>query len=490
MARAHSKSGNLRDDGTRLYTYDYKNRLVGVFEKASSDLIAVYLYDAGNRRTRKTVVNSGGAPGTTETRFFYDGWRVCEEQTSAGATLLTYVYSPVYIDEPVQILRTSSHPAGAGAVYLHQNARADVVAVTDASGAVVERRVFDDFGRAYDSVTKLPANESLVGNPYGFHGRRLDAETGLYYYRNRYLDPRTGRFLQRDPVWDAGNFGGQYSFAWSGPISRVDPHGLRPGINPKTGLRWRSGDNVGSVVDDLPSGQQVDKEVGKQLSKQGGKQTAKQTVKQSTKAGLGRALGTVAGKVALPLAVIEAGYYFNWHTENVESQSEADLRNAELENLEVFLANQRRKKHKKEKRKKKGPCPKSIALGLVYPDDGMSLEEFAAEVGAFDYQYWHSQELTSTAEPPLGPGFGAWVEEAGTNAITSGGAIHFSLAGMDGDTPQQIVDNALESARQDGWSGGVTNMELDTIAGNDFLADHVQFYDVYGNDVTDQISFP
>jgi RHS repeat-associated protein len=110
-----------------------------------------------------------------------------------------------------------------------------VVAVTDASGAVIERRFYDDFGNAFDE-SKLPVLTSAVGNPYGFQGRRLDSETGLYYFRNRYYSTETGRFLQRDPVWDAGNFGGQYSFAWNGPISRGDAWGLQgvdrdPGID-------------------------------------------------------------------------------------------------------------------------------------------------------------------------------------------------------------------------------------------------------------------
>ena len=33
-----------------------------------------------------------------------------------------------------------------------------------------------------------------------FTGRRLDAESGLCYYRHRYYEPRLGRFTSRDPV--------------------------------------------------------------------------------------------------------------------------------------------------------------------------------------------------------------------------------------------------------------------------------------------------
>jgi hypothetical protein len=33
-----------------------------------------------------------------------------------------------------------------------------------------------------------------------FTGKELDAETGLYYYGTRYLDPRTNRWLSGDPA--------------------------------------------------------------------------------------------------------------------------------------------------------------------------------------------------------------------------------------------------------------------------------------------------
>ena len=61
---------------------------------------------------------------------------------------------------------------------------------------------------------------------YGFQGRRLDPESGLLYFRHRYYDPVLGRFVQRDPVWDAGNVGGWYSFVGASPASRSDPRGL------------------------------------------------------------------------------------------------------------------------------------------------------------------------------------------------------------------------------------------------------------------------
>lgn len=52
---------------------------------------------------------------------------------------------------------------------------------------------------SYD-VYGQPDTTSSAGNPYIFTGRRLDEETGLYYYRARHYDPSTGRFLQTDSI--------------------------------------------------------------------------------------------------------------------------------------------------------------------------------------------------------------------------------------------------------------------------------------------------
>ena len=116
--------------------------------------------------------------------------------------------------------------------------RFDVVAVTDASGAVVERRRFDDFGNVeFRDGAGAVVGASPSGLDYGFQGRRLDRESGLMYFRHRYYDPELGRFVQRDPVWDAGNVGGWYSFVGGGPAARLDPWGLT-GVDPSSARGW------------------------------------------------------------------------------------------------------------------------------------------------------------------------------------------------------------------------------------------------------------
>jgi len=59
----------------------------------------------------------------------------------------------------------------------------------------------------------------------------LDAETGFYYFRNRYLNVGLGRFLTMDPSvlgrWeDRGNWGNPYTSFWSNGCYLMDPMGF------------------------------------------------------------------------------------------------------------------------------------------------------------------------------------------------------------------------------------------------------------------------
>ena len=65
------------------------------------------------------------------------------------------------------------------------------------------------------------ANETL------YTGRRLDPESGLYYYRNRYYGSALGRLGSRDPIDCSGSRWNLYEYAVSNPHRYLDPFGFR-----------------------------------------------------------------------------------------------------------------------------------------------------------------------------------------------------------------------------------------------------------------------
>jgi RHS repeat-associated protein len=82
-----------------------------------------------------------------------------------------------------------------------QDRQYKVMAIGDASGNVRERYSYTAYGDStvYDSGYTVRATSSYVWS-YRYTSRRLDLETGLYYFRNRYYDTGLGRFCSKDPI--------------------------------------------------------------------------------------------------------------------------------------------------------------------------------------------------------------------------------------------------------------------------------------------------
>jgi len=118
-------------------------------------------------------------------------------------------------------------------LYYHQDDLFSVYAITDASGAVVERYDYSDYGEVTvqrpDGSVKPDAYR--LGNRHTYTGRLVERDTGLLQYRHRYMSPTLGRFVQRDPlgVWaDSNAAGNAYAYGSSAPSRLVDPSGLIP----------------------------------------------------------------------------------------------------------------------------------------------------------------------------------------------------------------------------------------------------------------------
>ena len=104
--------------------------------------------------------------------------------------------------------------------YVHTDALGSVVAMTDASGALVETtREYEPYGEQL-----VPA----IKDGPGYTGHVQDAATGLTYMQQRYYDPEIGRFLSIDPVTASSETGGnfnRYKYASNNPYRFIDPDG-------------------------------------------------------------------------------------------------------------------------------------------------------------------------------------------------------------------------------------------------------------------------
>jgi YD repeat-containing protein len=162
VTMAYDANGNLTGDGTWTFAYDAENRLKTA---ASTGTSAAYAYDPLGRRQAKTV-------DAVLTTFLSDGDEEIAEYDGAATLLRRYVPGPG-TDMPIAMVT----PAGGGGnthVYFHTNRQGSTIAMSADDGTMSEGPyTYDAYGDG------APA----TGVPFKYTGRRLDPETGLYYYR-------------------------------------------------------------------------------------------------------------------------------------------------------------------------------------------------------------------------------------------------------------------------------------------------------------------
>jgi RHS repeat-associated protein len=117
--------------------------------------------------------------------------------------------------------------ATSGTVYYHRDGLGSTVALSDATGQIVERYRYDVFDRVeIRSATGESVPVSLFGNRFHFTGREWLSEVGLYDYRNRVYSAELGRFLQTDPIRFSAGDGNLYRYVGNNPVNLYDPYGL------------------------------------------------------------------------------------------------------------------------------------------------------------------------------------------------------------------------------------------------------------------------
>jgi RHS repeat-associated protein len=107
-----------------------------------------------------------------------------------------------------------------GAAYYLYNGHGDVTGLTDGAGALVWLYDYDAFGNEREIAGQAPSADA---NPFRYAGEYFDAESGAYYLRARYYDPRNGRWTQEDPAQAGLNW---YTYCSNNPVNRIDPWGL------------------------------------------------------------------------------------------------------------------------------------------------------------------------------------------------------------------------------------------------------------------------
>ena len=168
-----------------------------------------------SQTTQRDSWHLSGGTASVPSVYLYDGMdtdaNAIEELDGGGNALSRFAQGPG-IDRPL-----AEFAAGA-ATYYEQDGLGSVTSLSSGTGTIGNTYTYDSYGR-------LTASTGTLTNPFQFTGRDFDPETQLNFYRARYYDDSTGRFISEDPSqFDAGD--DFYVYVKNNPLIWIDPLGL------------------------------------------------------------------------------------------------------------------------------------------------------------------------------------------------------------------------------------------------------------------------
>jgi RHS repeat-associated protein len=216
---SYNGANHLLSDGRYLYTYDSEGNLIQRQERSSGAITTFSWNEAGELLSiqhpdgsatrfrydplgRRIETDSAGVI----TRYVYDGPNAHLEY-NAGNELSAIYTSGIAYDAMLSMTRDGNHYD-----YLHDGL-GSVVALVDEAGNVVQSYSYNSSG--------APTASGSLANPFTFTGREYEPRSGMYYFRGRYMDPWSGRFLSED-IYPTVN---SYPYVHNAPLDYVDPSG-------------------------------------------------------------------------------------------------------------------------------------------------------------------------------------------------------------------------------------------------------------------------
>ncbi|EJL83317.1 RHS repeat-associated core domain protein containing protein [Polaromonas sp. CF318] len=192
-----------------------------------------FVYGPEHQRIKQTVVG-GSNPGTTWYLNGEDslGLSYEKEIKGTGITENKHYVSAGGVVFALFVSRTGTLGATPATTtsYFHKDHLGSIVAVSDETGAVVERMAFDAWGKRRFVNGTPDVLDSIVGwnTDRGYTEHEHLDEMGVIHMNGRVYDPLIGRFMSADPfidnIDDLQNHN-RYAYVRNNPLRITDPSG-------------------------------------------------------------------------------------------------------------------------------------------------------------------------------------------------------------------------------------------------------------------------
>jgi RHS repeat-associated protein len=195
---------NITGNRSLTLTWDLNNRV-------SQINTHTFNYDRSGYRIKKA--------GSAIKNYYLEGEHLESVYDGNGTVQAQYLRGTI-IDEIVNGYQKDSNGKLINTTFHHDTLQS-VLGQSGHDGSLLATQSYSAFGNSVNQT-------GTSNNAQKYTGREQDSETGFYYYRARYYDPITGRFISEDPKGFAAgvNF---YAYAGNNPINANDPTGNCPG---------------------------------------------------------------------------------------------------------------------------------------------------------------------------------------------------------------------------------------------------------------------
>jgi RHS repeat-associated protein len=209
MTRGYTPEGYLF-----AATYDAEDRLASVEYTDGDGKVqrTQYFYGGNHFPAKVKEFENGSLAG--ETIFVRDGLLVLQERDGANRLNREYTWGLDMGGGIGGLLNLRQE--GQDYSYLYDG-KGNVAAILDQSQSIAASYAYDPFGN-------LLSKTGFLNQPYQFSTKHYDEKTGFSYYGYRFYSPGIGRWINRDPLEEAGGIN-LYAFVGNNPVDLVDPDG-------------------------------------------------------------------------------------------------------------------------------------------------------------------------------------------------------------------------------------------------------------------------
>jgi RHS repeat-associated protein len=161
---------------------------------------------------------------TTLTTYYAPGY---EREVNSATGITEYKYYLSAAGRTVAIVIDRSN-ATTDWRYPHQDHLGSTVAITNASGQLLERYDYDAWGRRRNTDGNPSASQLIGATDRGYTDHEMLDSLGLIHMNGRVYDPLLARFVSADPfIQAADNLASynRYSYVHNSPLSGTDPSG-------------------------------------------------------------------------------------------------------------------------------------------------------------------------------------------------------------------------------------------------------------------------